>query len=1103
MADSILKLEASAGSGKTYRLALEYLGHLLRAQSRRGQRPLNAAKDRGPLGSILAITFTVKAAQEMKRRIIKMLKAFALSSRGQKLEAEDEEFLVQLAGQTGLSGQEIVALSADLIELVLASYDDFNVKTIDSLMSAMVKVIAPDLDLPADYEIAVKDDEPLRACARSLLADLADRDWPRVAKTLFGLNRLSSKGSWKMDEALGRKLIELFHFRMRHGLQPDPDRPRDGLSPSALGAFKEALGRMLAVIEAQPAANGRNVHVNGQQVSDTLRGEMTACLGGAAGLFRLEQLLLKPFFRKDDPRRLLKKSAPPAYAAELAAAYDALRPCQQALLLELSRLKAFPQRELFPDFVSAWLKDKDTLFVEEFSQTLADLFSQWRESAFPYLYLKMSDRFRNFLFDEFQDTSTLQFKALAPLIDEVLSRDKWASLFLVGDRKQAVYRWRGGNSELMEEGRLRAEVPAIAHLGRAGFSRSLDKNWRSRKEIVSFNNRFWAAAEIAAIAAAPELRQAIADNFQDSRQELPAGAARAGGFVEISLSLEAEKTDPEPAPEEAAEDDGGALSAAHLDTIEGIIRRLHDEHGYDHSQIAVLLRKNDQVRAVVRRLGRRGIDSVSDRSLMLDSNPRINEIIAFFRFLDYPPDDLNFFAFISGELFSKKALALFPAEAASFSEEVFIGCRGPFYKLFQAEFPHCWQALIEPFFQAVGFLPPYDIFSDLTQTFSAYENFSCDTAFFMTLGDVLHNAERQGGSSIAGFLRLWKQMAEDEETPTVAIPEKAPGVRVLTMHQSKGLEFPAVIVPINDRAGRGDDSVRWDEDGVFFVNSDYAQAHPGLKDKYQKENIRGSIDLLNLLYVAFTRPREALFVPVAVSAAIKAPDPSEDGLVKKITRASDIVGRHPWLAWFRDNSMRHLACGTLARKEKTQPPPAGPAPIPSKTVLTRSWQRRYLVFKGSETAERRDRAGARRGELVHDLLSRLHPPHDPHPLDARVRELAAAAGLAESDAELLATFLGRDDVGALLEYGHEVQLEKEIVDQSGPVPELRRLDRLQIGSEEVRVIDFKTGGDKSPDHGMQMRRYLQAVAPLYPDLKCRGFLLYIDLQQIEEVPCSN
>ncbi len=128
------------------------------------------------------------------------------------------------------------------------------------------------------------------------------------------------------------------------------------------------------------------------------------------------------------------------------------------------------------------------------------------------------------------------------------------------------------------------------------------------------------------------------------------------------------------------------------------------------------------------------------------------------------------------------------------------------YKVFQDKFPASWEGLIEPFFQAVGFLPPYDLFSDMTQVFRIYENFPGDTPFFLALGDALHGAERDEGNSIAGFLRLWQKMVEDEEMPTVTIPENTPGVRVLTMHQSKGLEFKAVIVPLDDSRGRSSDT---------------------------------------------------------------------------------------------------------------------------------------------------------------------------------------------------------------------------------------------------------------------------------------------------------
>jgi ATP-dependent helicase/nuclease subunit A len=478
MGNSILKLEASAGSGKTYRLALEYIGRLLLAFAGKGKKTVDPKRDRELLGSVLAITFTVKAAQEMKVRIIKNLKSFALSGPERELNAAEEEFLGQLANETRLSTEKIIHLSSDLIELILASYDDFNVKTIDSLMSTMVKVIAPDLNLPADYEIAVDAREELGTQAKTLLADLADSDWPRLEKTLAGLNKTSANAGWKIDEVLGRKLIELFHLRMRQevAIGNDAGTGHESLPDAMVDDFKKNLRKLLGIILEEPREGHKNRFLNGNKVNPSLVEAMESFLPGKLDIFRLEQLLLKTFFKKDDPAEFLKKGAPEPYAARLRAAYEMTRPSQQALILELSRLKTSPQREFFPDFTSAWGRDKKTLFVEEFSQTLAGLFEQWVQEAFPYLYLKMSDRFRNFLFDEFQDTSTLQFKALAPLIDEVLSREKDASLFIVGDRKQAVYRWRGGNSELMDEDRLRLEIPAIGHLNKKGFSATQGPN---------------------------------------------------------------------------------------------------------------------------------------------------------------------------------------------------------------------------------------------------------------------------------------------------------------------------------------------------------------------------------------------------------------------------------------------------------------------------------------------------------------------------------------------------------------------------------------------------------------------------------------------------
>ena len=1108
MGKSILKLEASAGSGKTYRLALEYLSRLLVLFNESADKKENFKFQQRALGSILAITFTVKAAQEMKGRIMEKLKHFALSVTGRQMSAEDRKFLDELSIETRLDENKIIGISGRLIETILASYDDFNVKTIDSLMSAMVKVIAPDLDLPADYEIAVDARNELETRARTLLADLADSQWERLELFLKEFRRFSTYCGWKPDMIITEKLTALFRLKLRQEaanavVSSAGLRTRVGKN---WGIFLDRLQPLFQIMNEEPRSGSKNKYVSGTYMRDTLFNGIKEALESGNDFSGLETLIKSFFYSKTDPAVLLLKSTPDDYRQRFISTYRPMRDALQTFVLDFSAFKTIHYREFLGDFAKVWSEGKDTLFVEEFSRTLAERFNEWQADAFPYLYLKMSDRFIHFLFDEFQDTSTLQFKALAPLIDEVLSGREKASLFIVGDRKQAIYRWRGGNSELMEESALKAEIPAIANLAPEGFSETLGKNWRSRKEIVNFNNSFWDANAISQIAAEPELQNAIAANFLNSRQACPKDRETAGGYVEMSLLDEKdESASNEGNDVEAEEESGGALSGLQLLEIRKIIERLN-AHGYEYSDIAVLVRKNDQIRAIIRHLSKNGISSISDQSLLLSANPRVNEIIAFLKFLDYPPDDLNFHAFVSGDIFRAAAEEKFSMQMEGFSDYVFIGCHGPFYKLFQEQYPDCWAKLIAQFFKAVGFLPPYDLFSDICQVFRVYENFPGDTPFFMALGDALHQSERQEGNSIAGFLGAWKKMLENEETPTVAIPKNSPGVRVLTMHQSKGLEFAAVIVPINDSRGKNPDPLHWDQGRLFYINSGFAQVQPDLKDIYQRENIKSSIDLLNLLYVAFTRAREALFVSVSVKKTPAGPIAEKNGLTKKIIIASDIVSRHPLLRWFTGDRPRIIPFGELEKKAGKQTPETPPATCPaisSKKVLTRSWQTDYLVFDATHIGDQFDSWGAERGDRVHDLLSRLGDPGSREQLAAQIRKLAENEQWPESDIATVSSYLCRDEVFRIICRGQEIHCEKEVVDNSGAIADFMRMDRLQVGPAEVLVIDFKTGKEKGANHTAQMEKYLAAVTPLFPAKKCRGFLLYIDRDEVEEVQCLS
>ena len=273
---------------------------------------------------------------------------------------------------------------------------------------------------------------------------------------------MSPKVAWKTDEAIVEKVIGLVPADAAaggRGADPAAGDLRRRLDSSWLN-FKNALRPLSRLMDEEPLKGGKCEHVSGTCATGRLLRALADALKGGDGFPGLEDSGRQLLFLQGGPGRASGKESPRLIiGGRFIAAY---RPAQQALReagTGLQRLQDAALSRVPGEFHRSWEEGKKTLFVEEFSQTLARLFVHWSEEAFPYLYLKMSDRFRNFLFDEFQDTSTLQFKALAPLIDEVLSREKNASLFIVGDRKQAIYRWRGGNSELMEESLLRRAGP--------------------------------------------------------------------------------------------------------------------------------------------------------------------------------------------------------------------------------------------------------------------------------------------------------------------------------------------------------------------------------------------------------------------------------------------------------------------------------------------------------------------------------------------------------------------------------------------------------------------------------------------------------------------
>jgi ATP-dependent helicase/nuclease subunit A len=1101
MGDRVVKYEASAGSGKTFRLTLAFLARLCQIFARFRQQSSEQRDIQKLLSSVLAITFTNKAAGEMKERILERLKRFALSRQGHPLDEGDREFLRELSLESGLPAGNILELSGFILEIIMAHYNDFNVKTIDSLMSAVVKVISPDLGLPPDFEIQVDASAHLQQKAYQYLEELCDRDWPEVEEFLKDIGGIEPLENFRVEEEIMGLLVYIHRLSMNQEVEEVDGEALLKLKAATAAAandFKNKLAELLALIKAEPLDKHKNAFLKGNMVNPYLVKALEAFSGSEKLLGDLSAVVSRAFFKRDDPQALFKKDCPPDYRQQFTAAFTRARRALSRLVRLFAEFRLVNLNRFYRGFSDFRQRERQKIFVEEFSRTIRGQLREWQQSALPYIYLKLSERFRHFLFDEFQDTSELQFRALCPLIDETLSSDEQASLFIVGDRKQAIYRWRGGNSELMNEEVLRAEIPAIDFTSPGPFTRSLDANWRSAREIVDFNNGFWAEAQLAAALEAGGMAIGISRDFGRSFQQLPAGVSPQKGYVRIEVK----------ALGDSQEAEGDGAEEELFGQILAMVREA-EEKGYRGADIAILVRKNAEARAIIRFLAEQGVAAISDESLFLSSSALINQLIAFLKFLDFPPDNLSFYTFISGEVFRRAAVQKLPTEWSGFDETDFIGSdRGaPFYKIFQQRCPGNWQALIEPFFKSVGFLAVYDLYEDILQAFGLYENFPEEAMFLLSFGELLHQLEQRGISSIAALIQEWEAIkgTEGESQFALDMPEEVDRIRVMTLHKAKGLEFPVVILPLRDSRSPHERPVFLEGGHIFQISKDYAALNRQLAEIYLEEVRKAAVDILNLYYVGFTRARTVLLIPLVLrkmggDAEARGTDP-----FKRLKNFTPVLLNHPLLDWPPGG-----AEGTYVREfgtfESTMSGrPAAPAgatlSLVSKRVLTAHWQREFLVFSGSPIVESSQEEARLRGERFHQVLAHIKTFGHKSEIRPVLETIVNRLGLAGEYTDWIDSFLTDDRVFPFFQGDFRVDNEVEVcrVGRERGDYEFRRIDRLMVTDDEVVVIDYKTGVDRSEAHERQVREYLEILRPLLGERRYRAFLLYPDLPAVEEV----
>lgn len=1002
----VFVVEASAGSGKTRALTLRLAQYLL-----------SKAVPHNRLRNILAITFTNNAAVEMKQRVLRLLKQAALG-------AEDDA-VQDLRRIVGMSDHDLRARAGAVLEEILDQYSDFQVQTIDSFLSRVFKASALEFGFSPGFQV-VLDSRPLLDEAFSLMAGEMVQG-SESAETLNELaNRLrelkSSRGKfqWNPFRSLSSEVKQLYSRIVSTARQ---------LSDEDLSSEFRSKGKELCVlVEKLGAAIDRS------RLQPAVRFEKYREEARAGRIDRLLELQFP-----ESPA--VKGKSPQIEFGKFTRDTQSLREEIDALRTELVVLHA---RAYFQPYIrthSLMQKAIDDVRRRRGEVDLGNMIltlAQFIEAGnVPDIYVSMGERIYHYLIDEFQDTSPIQWKTLLPLIDNSLSVG--GSLFVVGDTKQSIYGFRGADWRIMKalaEGRYFASAPTDVI--------PLSVNHRSAERILDFVRTVFHDIVPLRVMDGAERLSGLLTFRQETKPEF-----RDKGYVETRVI----KGDTDERPER--------------NEIVGIVEECLSR-GYAGRDIAILTPENEDVVKVSGWLNEAGHEFIPFSTLDIRTRKITGELLSFLRFLDSPIDDLAFATFLTGDLFRRRrerdGIPLTGEEVRRFIfDHHRHAIRRPLYAVFKERHADLWSWYFDQLFGLTGYLPLYDLTTQVYKSFDVFELVPEEEAALVKLLEVVGQFEEQGRNSLKEFLGFAEEISEDSDW-NIDVPPDVNAIRIMTVHKAKGLGFPVVIVLLYDVPLRGD--------GIYLEETEEAVRLVRLvkKEKIKEESplsamladkeTKTRVDQLNKLYVAFTRATHEMYV-VGVNYD-RGDEPS----------------------------------AFLPARKYGEPAPKAATPRAGSEE-----KRVPLVYSTKARIEQADRPEkihpeeTRRGEFIHRILARIEfinmLPHDEIIRSIREEQRTLRGSVDAGELEpLLSRFFSSPEISALFQKTSDRRVlnEREFVRSDG---QLFRIDRVVVDPSTVTVIDYKTGVERE-EYAEQVENYVTIVREVFPGRDVRGLLAYVD-----------
>ncbi|MEZ5004563.1 MAG: UvrD-helicase domain-containing protein [Chitinophagales bacterium] len=1032
---------ASAGSGKTFTLVKEYL-KILFQQAHHGN--LHVYRN------ILAITFTNKATHEMKERIIKELNAIASGKASDQLSVLQNE-LSFIKDFKPLADKILVALLHD--------YSNFNVQTIDSFFQNIIRSFARELELPLNFEIILDISEAFEFAVDELIDQIGkDEEITNWLKE-FAFSKIDEDKSWNFRKNIIALSKEIFTNSF--------DLNANGFELSELKVIKSKLYKEINAFET-------NIKTTAKQALDVLV-ELQFPMEGftRSSLPRyLEKVatgdIVTSYTKMSDTlkdmlsgqRSYFSKAFEKSHAAEILQLKNSAFPhyiLQLTELLDNNMGRYIANVEIYKNiytlgvinsintFIKAYRKEKNALFLIDATKLIKGFIEL---NNIPFLFEKLAAKTQYLFIDEFQDTSTIQWQNLMPIIEHILgSSASGIHVLMVGDAKQSIYRWRNGDYEL-----LTYKAKASLQKFEVG-EQALSTNYRSLPSIIDFNNRFFAAtASIAQAADDTGLRTAV-DQIYQSLEQMPSKSYATG-----KVGFEVIVPNDEQTWEEIA-----------LEKMLNNITELRQK-GYALNDMAILVRKKSHGIEISRYLQDHQIDILSEETLLLQHNDAVKLLLAGLHYMSDPSVDLYYTNFI-WQLFQHHH---FPNVS---QHEIFTD--------------HKSRSLLKQW------LPNFDSGKkEKVAVFDAVEFIIDQTnldgsqnLFVEHFKQLVFNFFKTESSGIRDFLEYW-MLEEDKQS--IQLKSGTDKINVLTIHKSKGLEFPVVLIPYCnwDIFERLHENYLWLKDEhihptIHFpirVVSDMSFTH--FAEDYLNERKLRWIDSINLMYVAFTRAKEVLYVTTPFtkeSSSSPIPLSASQFIIAALTRLGASISSQTDTS-FELGSLENLLANDLTEQDKN-----ANGVVPLKRMTTHVQQ---PVLKSSFESKE-----IRVGNLVHLALYYLAANGSYVAFQKAVNEGSYSVEEIELAGEHFEKFTAD---GSL--YMQWVSTATQSWDEQ-PLyyhGQLYRPDKIFRIDDSYIVVDYKTGVENQQYHS-KVRLYVEALQSLGVSEKIKAYILYSESGNLVEV----